>query len=511
MSKEKIKEQNEKKIIEEPIPIKRTQIEPFPLEVLPKWLSDYVVGISKELNTMVDLPVSAALSALSAALTGKLLFVHNNWILNVNLYQVLAALPSSKKDAVIKRGMSALYQIRKKSYDEHKIETKILQSKIDSLTQSYESIKVKISKTSEQEKIKELESELGKLNFEIAEIKMKQVMRWFIISGDITPERLVEVLSNNNGMVTIATAEASELFDHVNGRYNNTSIDLLLKAWEGSEYTAFRSTKEDEIIPEPLLNLCLFTQPLVFDALRKHEHRGLPQRFLMIYPDRYPLEKHELFYTFDAKIENKYKESITALFNLNLEKPWKVTVEKEAKGKFEELYKEIIEKSYNDDFPETVQEWEGKIFGNLLKVISLLLVAKKLETNKNLKENPDLKLTVTDIENMKKLYNYYSSHFKKSYKLIKSGLKEDNLLYFFKRILELFETHSTNRTLSSTVLNNHIPKFNSSERMKMLKELENFNLIEITHKGRSINIKLNPKIEKMPPKEVLQKYLEAPK
>ena len=112
---------------------------------------------------------------------------------------------------------------------------------------------------------------------------------------------------------------------------------------------------------------------------------------------------------------------------------------------------------------------------------------------------------------MKKLYNYYSSHFKKSYKLIKSGLKEDNLLYFFKRILELCETHSTNRTLSSTVLNNHIPKFNSSERMKMLKELENFNLIEITHKGRSINIKLNPKIEKMPPKEVLQKYLEAPK
>src|SRR5699024_5581874 len=109
----------------------------------------------------------------------------------------------------------------------------------------------------------------------------------------------------NKGKLTVATAEASELLDHINGRYNNSSIDIFLKAWEGTEYTTFRATKDDIIIPNPLLNLCLFTQPESMNALRKHEKRGLPQRFLITYPEQDFFINHKLF----QKTDNAYKEN----------------------------------------------------------------------------------------------------------------------------------------------------------------------------------------------------------
>src|SRR5690625_1805353 len=136
---------------------------------------------------MVDLPVSAALSALSASLVGKNLFVHNNWVLNVNLYQVLGALPSSKKDAVIMHFFKRLHLISTQYYEKYKKETIKIESKIDSLSQSYQSIELKISRTEDQEKIKMFEKELEALNEEITENNIKKIMKWSIISGDITP------------------------------------------------------------------------------------------------------------------------------------------------------------------------------------------------------------------------------------------------------------------------------------------------------------------------------------
>ena len=105
--------------------------------------------------------------------------------------------------------------------------------------------------------------------------------RFFIVGGDITQEKITELLEINNEILTISTSEASEMFDHLDGRYKVDSLDIYLKAWEGTNYAKLRSTTDDIFLEQPLLNLCLFSQPQEIQRLSNHNGRGLMQRFLV--------------------------------------------------------------------------------------------------------------------------------------------------------------------------------------------------------------------------------------
>lgn len=71
----------------------------FPINVFPDWIKDFVEGISKELNTQVDLAATAVLSILSTSLVRKYKFKYENlnWTQELNLYLLLASDPGSKK------------------------------------------------------------------------------------------------------------------------------------------------------------------------------------------------------------------------------------------------------------------------------------------------------------------------------------------------------------------------------------------------------------------------------
>src|SRR5699024_1380110 len=406
------------------------------------------------------------------------------------------------KDAIINNCFAELYEIRKENYLEQQQSAFELQSKIDALLQRYEKLKLQLIEDTEESEA--IQKEMNKINEDIAIYQDEMRMKWDLIGGDITVEKLVEVLETNKGKLTIATAEATELLDHLNGRYNNSSVDIILKAWEGTEYTSFRSTKEDVVIDNPLLNLCLFTQPSVMDSLRNHEKRGLPQRFLITYPAELKFENHQLFQESNKENEEIYRTNIRRLFEFKAREKIKIRVAEKAKTSLEILYNIILRESRDEDVNETVNEWKRKTFGNLLKVISLLIVAERIE---ELEDGRIIYLNVNDVTNIQKLYNYYLSHFKKAYKLIRDNVKEDDLYYFFKRILELFKTHAISGNLTSTILNNNISRFNSGERKQMLQVLEEHNLLNIKRKGRSLIISLHEKLENQSIHEILKTYI----
>ena len=95
-----------------PIPITLGTMPTFPVEIFPEWIKDYIEGLSKELNTQVDLPAHAALSVLSVPLIKKFKFLHKplNWELHLNIYIVLFSDPGSKKDAVLNRVFKVLFK-----------------------------------------------------------------------------------------------------------------------------------------------------------------------------------------------------------------------------------------------------------------------------------------------------------------------------------------------------------------------------------------------------------------
>jgi len=428
--------------------------EEFPIDVFPKWIANFVTETFKELNTKVDLPANAVLGTLSTAVMKKFKFFFSkmNWKLDLNVYIVVAARPGSKKDAVIRISYIPLNKIQNNYLEKKNNDIPKIISTLDAINSKYNMLLA--------ENVENNNEELARLKKE--KIKHENILNKgrFIISGDITQERVSEMMSYNNEMLTIATPEASELFSHLDGKYNSDSIDIFLKSWEGFSYSKHRSTKDDVNLEHPLLNLCLFTQPSEVNRLKKHEQRGLLQRFLISIPERYPIEEIRLYNKMDSSVQEVYNNNITKIYNFKVDNTVAIDVEESAIESFNELYFEIIKESYREDIPEVFQEWLSKVLGNLLKVVSIIKVARVFGSER---DNTKISLNEYDILCARKLYYYYYNHFERV--ALNKNIKDSDLRYLFKRIIEL----STDGRINATEINNNISRFNSEQRKKLLK------------------------------------------
>lgn len=484
----------------DPVPITLGTMPSFPTHIFPDWTKDYMEGLSKELNTQIDLPATAVLSVFSVLLMKKYQFRYENlnWVLNLNIYQLLGSDPGSKKDAVINRIFKVLLDYQKNLIDKAISQEPELLSELDMKKSQYEELIS--SKSSLGKNSSPKNEELKKLKEDIMRIESELNKSFFIISGDVTQEKITELLKRNEETLTIATSEASEMFDHLEGRYKADSIDIYLKAWEGTNYSKLRSSTNDIYLEHPLLNLCLFTQPQEITRLRKHDGRGLLQRFLVVVPDRYPKEKISLENTMYPSLADTFDKNIKKLFELNVENTARtVTVDPNAWNNFNNLYKEILYESY-EDVSYTTQQWLMKIFGNVIKVICLIKIVEEVIGNNRL---DNIALNDKDIAKAHTLYKYYYTHFRRVAETDYYSVKEADLQFFFRRLLEINKDHHLNGKISSTEINNYIKRINRADREVMLEKLEDHHLIKVIKNGRRKTVYINPEIIKKPHKEAL--------
>ncbi|GEN46753.1 DUF3987 domain-containing protein [Alkalibacillus haloalkaliphilus] len=481
---------------EEPIPVQVNKLPEFPVEVLPDWIQSFVTEISDSLNVKTDIVSSVVLGALATCLTRKYTFYYpkSNWKLDLNLYTLSLAPPGTKKDAVHQYAFDPLYkqQIYKLNYnDEQENKLKVdMELKIS----QYEKL-IKSSKDDAKEQATELLDEVKKLERKLNEEK-------FLISGDITNEKTIEMMQYNGETLTIATPEASELVDHFFGRYTKSggSLDFFLKAWSGSYYSKSRLTRSDIIVHNPLITLNLLTQPTEVFRFNKTAHRGLLQRFLVVYPDKYPLKDFQLS-TIEQRVVETYNENIEKLFRLNPSDRNKfIGVEESATDAFENFYMKVTTESYKD-VSKLTEEWLSKATSNLIRVVCLL----KASERENLDSGKQVVLSCDDINKMEVLFHYYYGHFKNVNDMIQCNKEsgESGLSFFFRRLLELNESLGSRGEIPGAKINNHIKKFNSNERLIMYELLEEHNLIKFVRKGSSITVFLNPKLKKMSLNEAL--------
>ena len=104
-----------------------------------------------------------------------------------------------------------------------------------------------------------------------------------LLVDDITPERLVDLMAQQGGCVTVVSAEGG-IFDAMAGRYDKTTnIDAYLKAHAGDTLTVDRIGRPPNHIPSPRLSMLLTVQPDVLQGLMGNNTfrgRGLCGRFL---------------------------------------------------------------------------------------------------------------------------------------------------------------------------------------------------------------------------------------
>lgn len=106
-----------------------------------------------------------------------------------------------------------------------------------------------------------------------------------MLTDDITPEKLATLLAQKNGKIIIIFDEASFL-EVVGGRYK-ISIDIALKGYSGEAIRVDRVSRSEDMINNPALNICIFTQSLMAEAVYSNEvysNRGLLVRILLSCP-----------------------------------------------------------------------------------------------------------------------------------------------------------------------------------------------------------------------------------
>ena len=338
---------------------------PFPLNSLPLLLRDYLKAVADYVQVVPEMAVLPLLSVLSLCVQGKAVIKHtgNSHTENLNLYTITVASPGERKSGSLKEFMKPIeeYQeqynkIHAPEIEEYKTERAYLENKITkALKADLQTAKAITKQLSELERKHEL----------------------ILNVSDATPEALAMEMYRQGGTIGIIDDEGS-VFDVLSGIYSNgqANINIFLKAYDGTNYTILRRTKENIELKNPLLTMGLMVQPEHFtNAMnnRQFSGRGFIHRFLFSFP-----ESRAGYLKMDSpdiplKLQKQYNDLITRLLRLPSTPDIPVIVcDREAELLFSDYFEHIQEEIRDGGTFENLKEWASKQFGRVLKIAGIL-------------------------------------------------------------------------------------------------------------------------------------------
>jgi len=270
------------------LPIEKPKdLPPWPVHVLPEWMSDHIVSSSDQLQTPIDLCAQFALGAVAAVAMGHTRIVIGKWSEPLNLY-LATALSSGGGKSPAEKAMTS--PVRKWENDRR-------EASLSAVSESVARRAVLEAKAKQAEK----SATLGSVPLSDAidariELDSHEVVHPFRrLADDATPEKLTQLIAEQRGLMAVLSTEAA-LMDMAAGGYAGKAgpnINVYLKAYSGDPLMVDRkgsaATGPTELrIAEPLLTVGLAMQPSVIDFTGatngQLEGRGFFARFLYSCP-----------------------------------------------------------------------------------------------------------------------------------------------------------------------------------------------------------------------------------
>jgi replicative DNA helicase len=271
---------------EPPVEFGVFDLPPFPVEVLPPVLSDFVRALAIATQTPADLAGMMVLAACAAVCAKRIVVeVKPGYREPTNLF-TLAVLPSGhRKSAVIEEVSRPLREWEGKEAEKvapeiakHAQRWAISKRRLEHLSDRAAKAKTKGEKEQLELEIEGLAEEHSKLNVP-AEPR--------ILADDVTPEALGSLLATHGGRIAILSAEGG-VFQQMAGKYSDSpSLDVYLKAHVGDEIRVDRKGRASERVSKPALTLGISPQPIILEALAEKQMlrgTGLLARFLYALP-----------------------------------------------------------------------------------------------------------------------------------------------------------------------------------------------------------------------------------
>ena len=344
---------------------KRTFNNPFPLDMLPNALKEYLKSVSQYGQVPIEMCALPMLSAIAACAQGKARIEapQNGYTSELTLFTLTVA-PSSAGKSSSNCFFKPIYDYVKRWNDIHELEITQNQSERDFLKQQQSHEKKKSNGS--LQRIKEIDKELKQLP-DLSPMKL--------VISDATPEALIYTMNNNGGKIAILDSEGgvlSTISRSYNG--NNTDISFFCTAYDGAYYSSGRVTTGFKDIPRPLLTLGLLTQPKKFFEFMNNEEfieKGFVNRFMFSFVEYQPGYKKFS----DFRIAQDEIDGYNSIINKLLSMPDSdivISHDNESKQIFEGLYNHIQDNEKPGGTFENIANYTEKQFTTALKIAALL-------------------------------------------------------------------------------------------------------------------------------------------
>ncbi|OLO35917.1 hypothetical protein BTR23_16365 [Alkalihalophilus pseudofirmus] len=309
---------------ETPVPFDEYNLPQFPNNILPNWIESYVNAVAETTQTPKDAPACLALTILATTLAKKIMVrAYGDWVEPVNLY-VTTVLPSAnRKSAVMELIKFPILEQEQSEYERFSAKISEQKAKKSGLKKRKEKLEQDYAKSGEEAIIIEITT----IEEQIREIDKCSTPRFIV--DDITQERLIGVMQENNERLAILSAEGG-IYEIIGGRYSNgkANLEIFLKGHSG-DYCAVDRMERTEVLNSPALTMGLFVQPDVIQSFpSSFKGKGLLGRHLYSIPQSLVGHRKTRPKPIDKSTKEIYGTNIKKLLQLNVDESIELSLDR---------------------------------------------------------------------------------------------------------------------------------------------------------------------------------------
>jgi hypothetical protein len=438
----------------------------FPVEALPSSVADFIRAAAENIQAHADMVGPCVLGALEIACRGRYpVRLPNGHTERPCLYIAPVAPPSERKSSVIEAVMRPLtdYEIQYNAahageVEQSQSERRILDARKTALEQ--EAAKAKTEDVREKTR-----RELARINEEIAAFDTVKPIRLF--GGDVTPEKLVDLLYAQNETFALVSAEGGGLFDNI-GRYcDKGGMDIYLNGYSGDVVHVDRKNGTAILLKRPTLNIIALCQPIVIENLfgdKEKSGRGLLSRILFVKCRSLVGQRKPVSRQIEPSTKKGYEDLCLSM--LAAENGGELTFDDGGYAAYCRFFEEV-EPLLTPDSGELslMGDWAGKVCGTMTRLAGLIHCMASFERGENPAATP---ITMEEAGSGASLARFFLAHAKAVYTEQIEPQSETDARYLLRRLKE--KSPASRSELGEKTRRYRMGKFQLDDTLKVLEE-----------------------------------------
>ena len=366
-----------------PISLESAQLPPWPDDVFPSSIQNFVSALSESTETPPELSAMMVLATISAAAQGKYrVRVKTDYFEPINIWTCAALPPGSRKTAVQMAATAPLTKWEKLQREELEPTIKKAQADDATIRERINHLRKKAASAKDFE-FEQLKKEIADTEVSLPEIPTVSQI-W---AQDVTPENLGTIMADNGEKMAILSDEAG-IFDIMGGRYSSgiPNLDIYLQGHAGSPVRVNRGSRPPVFMQSPALTMGLSPQPEVLRGLTERPSfrgRGLLARFLYVLPHSNLGYRTLNTKSLPSDYCDRYAEVITAILNHETASnergescahSLKIT---DAASQVWDAFAHKVEAGMREGGTYAhLTDWAGKLPGAVIRISALLHIAR---------------------------------------------------------------------------------------------------------------------------------------